>query len=123
MSWAESIDTGAAIESRGFDSLWSNDHFFPIAGYQPDANERLAGPIFEAWMVLSGFVACTKTIRVGWMVSEAGYRNPGLLLKMASTLNHAAGGRLVLGIGAGWYQRDGVAFGFPHPGVDSVSTA
>lgn len=117
VSWTELMDAAVAIESRGFDSLWSNDHFFPIAGYQLDVNETLEGPIFEAWMVLSGFVACTGSIRVGCMVSGAGYRNPGVVVKMASSLDHAAGGRLVLGIGAGWYGRDHLAFGFRDPGV------
>jgi len=117
VSWRALVDAAVAIESRGFDSLWSNDHFFPIAGYQLDINESLEGPIFEAWMVLSGFVACTTRLRLGCMVSGAGYRNPGLLLKMASTLDHASEGRLVLGIGAGWYERDHVAFGYRYPGV------
>lgn len=106
------MDAATAIESRSFDSLWSNDHFLPIAGHGLDVNESLRGPVFEAWMVLSGFVSVTESIRVGCMVSGAAYRNPGLLLKMASTLDHASGGRLVLGIGAGWYEREHVAFGF-----------
>ena len=117
VAWEELMGAAASIESRGFDSVWSNDHFFPIAGYQPDADEFLEGPIFESWMILSGFVARTSAIRVGCMVAGAGYRNPGLLVKMASTLDHASRGRLVLGIGAGWYERDHVAFGFDYPGV------
>ena len=117
VSWPELMSAASSIEARGFDSLWSNDHFFPIAGYQLDVNESLEGPTFEGWMVLSGLVACTSTIRVGCMVSGAGYRNPGLLVKMASTLDHASAGRLVLGIGAGWYERDHAAFGFLHPDV------
>ena len=117
VAWGDLMDAAAAIEERGFDSLWSNDHFFPIAGYQLEVNPRLDGPIFEGWMTLAGFVARTRMIRLGCMVSSAGYRNPGLLVKMASTLDHASGGRLVLGLGAGWYERDHVGFGYEYPPV------
>ena len=117
VSWADLMAAASEVEERGFDSLWSNDHFFPIAGYELEINQRIEGPIFEAWMTLAGFVARTRRIKVGCMVSAAGYRNPGLLVRMASTLDHAAGGRLVLGIGAGWYDRDHVGFGFEYPPV------
>ena len=117
VSWPDLMVAAADIEARGFDSLWSNDHFFPLAGYELDVNRGLEGPMFEGWMTLAGFVARTRRIRVGCMVSSAGYRNPGLLVKMASTLDHAAGGRLVLGIGAGWYDRDHVGFGYEYPPV------
>lgn len=117
VSWSDLMAAASAVEARGFDSLWANDHFFPIAGYELDVNRRLEGPIFEGWMTLAGFVARTRRIRVGCMVSAAGYRSPGLLVKMASTLDHAAGGRLVLGIGAGWYDRDHVGFGYEYPPV------
>lgn len=66
---------------------------------------------------LAGFVARTRSILLGCMVSAAGYRNPGLLVKMAITLDHASGGRLVLGIGAGWYRRDHDSFGYELPPV------
>lgn len=101
--WPDLMAAASDIEALGFDSMWSNDHFFPIAGYQLEVNHRLEGPIFGGWATLAGFVARTRRMRVGCMVSAAGYRNPGLLVKMASTLDHAARGRLVLGIGAGWY--------------------
>lgn len=117
VSWSDLMAAGSEIEDRGFDSLWSNDHFFPLAGYELEVNEQLEGPMFEGWMTLAGFVARTRRIRLGCMVSAAGYRSPGLLVKMATTLDHAAGGRLVLGIGAGWYDRDHVGFGYEYPGV------
>ena len=117
VSWPDLMAAASDIEARGFDSLWSNDHFFPIAGYELEVNPDLEGPIFEGWMTLAGFVARTRRIKVGCMVSAAGYRNPALLVKMASTLDHAAGGRLVLGIGAGWYDRDHVGFGYEYPEV------
>ncbi|MDE0171511.1 MAG: LLM class flavin-dependent oxidoreductase [bacterium] len=115
VAWQDLMDAAAAIEDRGFDSLWSNDHFFPIAGYELEINQHIEGPIFEGWMTLAGFVARTRRINLGCMVSAAGYRNPGLLVKMASTLDHASGGRLVLGLGAGWYERDHVGFGYEYP--------
>ena len=117
VSWADLMNTAAAIEDTGFDSLWSNDHFFPLAGYESDVNDSLEGSMFEGWITLAGFVARTRSILLGCMVSAAGYRNPVLLVKMAITLDHASGGRLVPGIGAGWYRRDHDSSGYELPPV------
>jgi alkanesulfonate monooxygenase SsuD/methylene tetrahydromethanopterin reductase-like flavin-dependent oxidoreductase (luciferase family) len=115
VGWQELVDAAVTIETLGFDSCWSNDHFYPIAG---DGEHLLIGhdgPVFEAWMTLAGWAAATKRIRLGCLVSGAGYRNPGLLVKMATALDHMSGGRAVLGLGAGWHEREHRAFGFAYP--------
>jgi alkanesulfonate monooxygenase SsuD/methylene tetrahydromethanopterin reductase-like flavin-dependent oxidoreductase (luciferase family) len=111
-SWPELAATAIDIERLGFDSLWSNDHFFPAAGDAAASPGGLAGPVFEGWMTLAGFAQVTNRIPLGVLVSGAGYRNPALLLKMATTLDHISGGRMSLGLGAGWHQRDHAAYGF-----------
>lgn len=93
------------IEELGFASLWSNDHFYPPFG-------AAEGPVLEGWMTLAGFAMVTDRIPLGCMVSGAGYRNPALLVKMATTLDHASRGRLILGLGAGWHVREHEAFGY-----------
>jgi alkanesulfonate monooxygenase SsuD/methylene tetrahydromethanopterin reductase-like flavin-dependent oxidoreductase (luciferase family) len=75
------------------------------------------GPIFEGWSVLAGWAAATQRIRLGCLVSSVSYRNPALLVKMATAIDHASGGRATLGIGAGWHEREHAMYGFPFPGV------
>ena len=110
VGWPELMDAGRDIERLGFDSLWSNDHFYPAAGAP-------RGPVFEGWMTLAGWAAITRRVRMGCLVSGAGYRNPALLVKMATALDHLSGGRVVLGLGAGWHELEHRAFGFPFPAV------
>jgi F420-dependent oxidoreductase-like protein len=115
VKWPELMATARDVEQLGFDSLWSNDHFYPPFGRGNAGG--IDGPMFEGWMVLAGFVAETRRVRVGCLVSGAGYRNPALLVKMATALDHASGGRLVLGIGAGWFEREHRSLGFDFPSV------
>jgi F420-dependent oxidoreductase-like protein len=114
-SWAELIDAARAIEAAGLDSVWSNDHFLPLAGSPDGIVDDLDGPCFEGWMLLAGFAAATTRVRLGCLVSGAGYRNPALLVKMATALDHGSGGRVTLGLGAGWFGREHEAFGFEFP--------
>lgn len=116
-SWAQLMDAARAVEAAGLDSVWSNDHFVPLAGSPDGIVDDLDGPYFEGWMVLSGIVAATSRVRVGCLVSGAGYRNPALLVKMATAADHASAGRLTLGLGAGWFGREHVQFGFEFPSV------
>lgn len=116
VSWADLMAAGRAIDSRGFEVLWSNDHFVPVAGPESVVG-RLDGPVFEGWSVLMGFATVTSRVRLGCLVSGAAYRNPGVLVRLATAVDHASGGRALLGLGAGWHEREHRMYGFPFPGV------
>jgi F420-dependent oxidoreductase-like protein len=115
VSWDELMAAGRLVEALGFDGLWSNDHLVPLAAGPDGVVGDLEGPIFEGWVVLAGWAAATERIRLGCLVSGAGYRNPALLVKMATSLDHMSGGRMTLGLGAGWFQREHETFGFDLP--------
>lgn len=111
-----------SIEALGFASLWSNDHFWPAAGAAAPSPEGVPGGFLEGWITLAGFAAATRRIPLGIMVSCAGYRNVGLLVKQATALDHMSGGRMTLGLGAGWHEREHRAFGFEFPAIgDRIS--
>jgi alkanesulfonate monooxygenase SsuD/methylene tetrahydromethanopterin reductase-like flavin-dependent oxidoreductase (luciferase family) len=115
VAWPELMAIGREIDELGFDDLWSNDHFFPQAAAGVGSLGELDGPVFEGWSILFGWAGLTRTARMGCLVSGAGYRNPALLVKMATALDHATGGRAALGLGAGWFEREHHAFGFEFP--------
>jgi len=117
VGWPELMAIGREIDSLGFDELWSNDHLLPQAAGGVGALGELDGPVFEGWSVLFGWAGITTRARMGCLVSGAGYRSPGILVKMATALDHATGGRGVLGLGAGWFEREHDAFGFEFPPV------
>lgn len=98
------------FEELGFDSVWDCDHFNQPS--QPD------GPYFEGWTLLSALAARTSTIRLGVLVSSNTFRHPAQLAQQATTVDHISGGRLELGLGAGWYVPEHQRFGidFPDPG-------
>lgn len=98
---------GAArrAEDVGCDSVWTWDHFFPLYG-EPD------GPHFEGWVTLTAMAMSTSTIQVGHLVGCHSYRNADLVADMARTLQHAAGDRVVLGLGSGWFEKDYDAYGY-----------
>ncbi|MBA2446554.1 MAG: LLM class F420-dependent oxidoreductase [Chloroflexi bacterium] len=93
------------LDEMGVDSIWNWDHFFPLYG-EPN------GPHFEGWTTLVTLGAETQRARVGCLVLCMSYRNPALLATMVKTLDHATGGRLILGVGAGWFQRDYDEYGY-----------
>ena len=103
---------GERIEALGFASLFANDHFMPILGDADGAVVGMDGSVFEGWMTLAGFAARTSRIPLGIMVSAVSYRNVGLTVKMATTLDHASQGRVMLGLGAGWHAPEHEAFGY-----------
>jgi F420-dependent oxidoreductase-like protein len=97
-------------ETLGFDSLWLYDHFHTIPNPIP-----LQEVTFECWVSAAALARDTTRMRIGQMVTCNSYRNPALLAKMASTVDVLSHGRLVLGIGAGWYEHEYRAYGYPYP--------
>ena len=92
-------------DALGVDTIWTWDHFFPLTG-------DLNGSSFEAWSILAACGVQTKRANIGCLVHGIGYRNPALLSAMAKTLDHFLGGRLILGLGAGWSEPDYVEYGY-----------
>jgi alkanesulfonate monooxygenase SsuD/methylene tetrahydromethanopterin reductase-like flavin-dependent oxidoreductase (luciferase family) len=115
VTWPELMAIGAEIDELGFDELWSNDHFLPLAAGTEGADGGLTGPVFEGWSILFGWAGVTSRVRIGCLVSGAAYRNPVLLVKMATALDHATGGRAALGLGGGWFEPEHRAFGWEFP--------
>jgi len=92
-----------------FEHAWLFDHFAPIGGLDLD------GPCLEGWTLLAAFAAQTKRIRIGQMVTGNTYRHPAVLAHMAATVDVISNGRLDFGIGAGWYEEEYTAYGYPYP--------
>jgi len=107
-TWPEQLDAARRIDRLGYAHLWTWDHLYAIFGdpYQP---------IFEGWTSLAAWAMATEHTRLGLLVGANTFRNPGLVAKTASTLDHISGGRAILGIGGAWmdleHQAHGIDFG------------
>jgi alkanesulfonate monooxygenase SsuD/methylene tetrahydromethanopterin reductase-like flavin-dependent oxidoreductase (luciferase family) len=112
--WAQYTDwqsvraAGIRADRLGYDSLWTWDHLYPIVGSH-------VGPIFEGWLVLAAWAEATERATVGLMVGANTFRNPALVAKLVTTLDHISAGRAVLGIGGAWFETEhrglGLEFG------------
>ena len=105
--WPEYLAMGRAAEDVGFDTLWLGDHLLYRYG---DGSTR--GP-WEVWTMLSALAAGTSRIRLGPLVAATAFHAPPMLAKLAATVDEISGGRLILGLGAGWNETEFRAFGFP----------
>jgi alkanesulfonate monooxygenase SsuD/methylene tetrahydromethanopterin reductase-like flavin-dependent oxidoreductase (luciferase family) len=104
--WPEMRDIARTAERVGFDSIWVGDHLLYRDG------SDVTGP-WEAWSMLAALAACTETIELGPLVAATAFHSPAMLAKKAVTVDEISGGRLVLGLGAGWNETEFGAFGFP----------
>ncbi len=106
-TWDALLDSARRVDELGYDSLYTWDHFLPIM-------TDPSGPNLEAWQVLAAWAASTRRVRLGTMVTGIPYRNPAVLAKMVSTLDHVSHGRAILGIGAGWFELEHQQYGLHY---------
>ena len=106
-AWARTLEISAQAEALGYEHLWVYDHVETVPRREPTH-------VFEAYTTLAALSQRTSTIRLGQMVTCASYRNAGLLAKEAACIDVFSGGRLILGLGAGWYSREYQAYGYPY---------
>ena len=107
-AWAESVELAGRIEALGYDHLWVYDHVETVPRREPTH-------CFEAFTMLAALSQRTSRIELGQLVTCVGYRNVGLLAKEAAGIDVMSGGRLILGLGAGWYDREYQAYGWDYP--------
>ena len=105
-TWADTLALARHAERTGWDGIWYADHFMPNA---PDNT----GPTSECWTTIAALAAAVPRVRIGPLVTGNTYRHPAILAKMAANVDHISGGRLVLGLGAGWQENEHVAYGIP----------
>jgi F420-dependent oxidoreductase-like protein len=105
VTWDDWVRLAGLAERHGLEGLFRSDHLTAIIRPQADAH--------DAWTTLAGLAAVTERIRLGTLVSPSTFRHPSILARMAATVDHISGGRLDVGMGAGWYEREHLEHGFP----------
>lgn len=108
-TWQEARDAALEFERLGYDSVWVCDHLYGVP--MPTL------PILEAWSELAAVAAITERVRLGTLVTPPFFRNPAVFAKQVATIDQIAGGRTIVGLGAGWLASEFEAYGCPFPGI------
>jgi F420-dependent oxidoreductase-like protein len=108
VTWRNWLDLARACEEHGFEALFRSDHYLSVQG----ADDRGS---LDAWATLAALAPLTERVRLGTLVSPATFRHPSVLAKMVATVDHVSGGRVELGLGAGWLEAEHRTYGFPFP--------
>jgi F420-dependent oxidoreductase-like protein len=111
--WGEILELAQHCEATGWDGLYLADHFMPHGDFTPDVDDTLAldGDKLECWSVLAALAAAVPRLRLGTLVSSVTFRHPAVIANIAAAVDNISGGRLVLGVGAGWQRNEHVAYG------------
>ena len=116
-SWEEIKSVLDVMEAGRWTSVYTYDHFVPPWTRTAEPAESDLHPTLEGWALLAGMAAVTSRLELGVLVSGNTYRNPALMAKMAATIDEISGGRVILGIGAGWNVREHEAYGWDFPSM------
>lgn len=106
--WDAMLGVAKRLEAAGYESGWVYDHFHTVP-------EPTQGPTYEAWTLMAALAAATETLRLGQMCTCNSYRPPSYMAKVASSVDVISGGRLEFALGAGWYEHEYLAYGYPFP--------
>jgi F420-dependent oxidoreductase-like protein len=109
VTWPQWVALAGACEAHGIGSLFRSDHYLDLSGQHLDHGS------LDAWATINALAAVTSKVRLGTLVSPATFRHPSVLAKLVTTADHVSGGRVDLGIGAGWHEREHSAYGIPFP--------